>query len=271
MDRYVVIGNPIAHSLSPLIHARFAHQTAEALEYTRMLIAPGDFAPRARAFFDDGGRGANVTLPFKIDAFEFAAVRSERASAAGAANFLAAIDGAIHADNTDGAGLVSDLTRNLACAIRGARILLLGAGGAARGVVAPLLAERPAELVIANRTAARARELRDRFATLGPVQACGLDALPAHPFDVILNATSSSTLGESLDLPKAMFGPRTLAYDMAYGPAARNFVAHARAQGARASDGLGMLVEQAAESFFLWRGKRPKTGPVIAELRARSE
>jgi shikimate dehydrogenase len=270
MDRYVVIGNPVAHSVSPVIHARFAAQTGERLEYGRMLVAPGEFAARAREFFAGGGSGANVTLPFKIDAFEFADLRSDRASAAGAANFLVLRGGRIHADNTDGAGLVNDLARNLGCEIRGARILLVGAGGAARGVLAPLLAEMPAELVIANRTVARAQELRDRFASPGRVEACGLDDLPARPFDVIVNATSSSTLGEALPLPHALFGPRTLAYDMAYGRAAEAFLADARSRGARASDGLGMLVEQAAESFLLWRGKRPETAPVIAELRARA-
>ena len=269
MDRYVVIGNPVAHSLSPVIHARFAVQTGDVLEYGRLLVPEGGFAEHARAFFESGGRGANVTLPFKVDAFELADVASERARVAGAANFLAARDDGIHADNTDGAGLVADLARNLGVALHGATILLVGAGGAARGVVAPLLDEKPARLVIANRTAARARELATRFAAHGAVEACALDDIPTAKYDIVLNATSTSTRGERLALGAGVIGPATLAYDMAYGPAARAFVDEARALGARASDGLGMLVEQAAESFLAWRGRRPDTAAVLAELRAR--
>ena len=270
MDRYVVIGNPVAHSLSPAIHARFAEQTGEALAYERMLVPSAEFAQHAGAFFAGGGRGANVTLPFKVDAYEFAGERSERARIAGAANFLMARSGVIFADNTDGAGLVADLQRNLGIVLRGAAILLVGAGGAARGVVAPLLGEGLARLVIANRTPVRAEDLARRFAALGAVEACALDAIPAARFDVVLNATSSSTHGERLALRDGVIGPGVLAYDMAYGPAARPFVEAARALGARASDGLGMLVEQAAESFHLWRGKRPQTAAVLSELRARA-
>jgi shikimate dehydrogenase len=268
MDRYVVIGNPVAHSLSPVIHARFAQLTGEALEYARLLVPPGAFAEHARAFFANGGRGANVTLPFKVDAFEFADEASERARVAGAANFLMPRGGGIFADNTDGAGLVADLSRNLDASLRGAAILLVGAGGAARGVVAPLLAEQPARLVIANRTAARARELARRFAGLGPIAACALGEIPRERFDIVLNATSTSTRGERLALPEGVIAPGVLAYDMAYGPAARAFVDQAASLGARASDGLGMLVEQAAESFLAWRGKRPPTAAVLSELRA---
>lgn len=268
MDRYAVIGNPVAHSLSPEIHARFARETGEALEYGRLLVE-GAFAEAARAFFASGARGANVTLPFKVDAFELAHEASERARVAGAANFLMARDGRIFADNTDGAGLVADLARNLGFAARDRRILILGAGGATRGVLAPLLAERPAAIVLANRTPARARELATRFAPLGPVDARALDDIPGGAFDLVLNATSASTHGEVLAIPAEAVGAQTLAYDLAYGPAARAFVERMRSRGARACDGLGMLVEQAAESFFLWRGKRPSTGPVLAELRAR--
>jgi len=269
MDRYVVIGNPVGHSLSPLIHARFAEQTGDAIEYGRLLVPEGAFAEHARAFFAGGGRGANVTLPFKVDAFEFADVASERSRVAGAVNFLMARGDRIHADNTDGAGLVADLSRNLGVDLRGASILLVGAGGAARGVIAPLLGEKPVRLVIANRTAARAEELARRFAALGAVEACALDAIPASQFDIVLNATSTSTRGERLALPRSVLDNAALAYDMAYGPAARAFVDEARSLGARASDGLGMLVEQAAESFLAWRGRRPETGAVLAELRAR--
>ncbi len=269
MDRYAVIGNPVAHSLSPDIHALFARQTGEAIEYGRLLVPTGEFAAHANAFFHGGGCGANVTLPFKIDALEFADERSDRARLAGAANFLMARDGAIFADNTDGAGLVADLTRNLGAMLRGRSILLVGAGGAARGIVAPLLEQEPARLLIANRTVQRAFDIAARFQTLGRVEACALDAIDAGPFDLILNATSTSTRGERLALSGALFGGSTLAYDLSYGPAARPFIEGAQARGARAVDGLGMLVEQAAESFALWRGKRPRTEPVLAELGAR--
>lgn len=267
MDRYVVIGNPVAHSRSPDIHARFACETGEAIAYERLLSPLGEFDRTAREFFEHGGRGANVTLPFKVDAFRFATGRTARAELAGAANWLAPKDGAIACDNTDGAGLVTDLMANLGVPLEGRRLLLVGAGGAARGVVAPLLAEHPERLLIANRTRSRALELAGRFASIGPVEGAGLDEI-AGDFDVVVNATSSSTHGERLGLPAGVLHGGVLAYDMAYGPAARAFLDEARAAGARAEDGLGMLVEQAAESFRLWRGKRPRTAPVIAALRA---
>ena len=269
MDRYAVFGNPVAHSLSPAIHARFGELTGDRIDY-RALEAPlGGFEIFAQAFFDAGARGANVTLPFQVEAFELAAKRSERAALAGAANFLAVRDGEIHADNTDGAGLVADLEANLGCALKGVEVLLVGAGGAARGVVAPLLARGPRRVVIANRTAATARELAKRLISLGPVEATALDAIPRAPYAIGVNATSTSTRGEPLDLPAHVFEAGALAYDMAYGDKARPFLESARATGAaRASDGLGMLVEQAAESFFLWRGRRPPTAAVLAELRA---
>ncbi len=268
MDRYVVIGNPVAHSLSPAIHARFAAQCGHAIEYATLQAPLDGFAATARAFFDGGGHGANVTLPFKVDAFRFADVASERARAAGAANFLAVRDRRIACDNTDGTGLVIDLARNLGLRLQDARVLMIGAGGAARGVIAPLLEARPQTLVVANRTFARARELAERFAARGPIVAAALDAIADDSFDLVLNATSTSTRGEAL----ALRWPARIAfaYDMAYGPAAEPFLAAARARGARAADGLGMLVEQAAESFLLWRGVRPDTAPVLAQLRARA-
>jgi len=266
MDRYVVIGNPVAHSRSPDIHACFARETGDEIAYDRLLAPPGRFDRLAREFFAHGGKGANVTLPFKRDAFELATERTARAELAGAANWLAVKEGVIACDNTDGAGLVTDLTANLGIALGGRRVLLVGAGGAARGVVAPLLAEHPARLVIANRTKSRAIELANRFAALGPVGGAGLDELEGG-FDVVVNATSSSVHGEKLALPAGLLRAGVVAYDMAYGPAARAFLDEARAAGARAEDGLGMLVEQAAESFRLWRGKRPRTAPVIAALR----
>ena len=268
MDRYVVIGNPVAHSLSPEIHARFARLTGEAIVYERLVVEPGDFARAAREFFANGGRGANVTLPFKVDAFEFAKERTPRAERAGAVNTLAILRGAtVLGDNSDGAGLVRDLTANLGLELAGRRILLLGAGGAARGVLAPLLALAPAVLVVANRTRERASELARRFRDAGPVEGVGIDAMGGG-FDLVVNATSASTRDEPLALPGGLFAPGAVAYDMAYGRAARPFLESGRAAGARTSDGLGMLVEQAAESFFLWRGKRPDTASVIAGLRA---
>ncbi len=268
MDRYVVIGNPVSHSLSPAIHALFARQARESIEYSTLLVPEGEFAPFAQRFFDEGGRGANVTLPFKVDAFHWAGERTPRAEIAGAANFLASRSGQVEADNTDGTGLVADLAVNLRKKLGGAAILILGAGGAVRGVLAPLLEAKPRRVVIANRTHTRARELAARFAALGPVEAASLDAIPREDFDLVLNATSASTRGEVLELPRGAMRPGALAYDMAYGPAARPFVEGARALGLEASDGLGMLVEQAAESFRLWRGARPETAAVLAELRA---
>jgi shikimate dehydrogenase len=268
MDRYVVIGHPVSHSLSPFIHARFARATGEAIEYAT-LEAPRDaFAASARAFFDAGGRGANVTLPFKVEAFELAHARSERATLAGAANFLAMRDARLHADNTDGAGLVRDLRANLGLSLEGMSVLVVGAGGATRGVLGPLLDCAPRALVIANRSSERAHELARRFERLGPVHACALDAIPRSRYDLVVNATSTSTRGEPLALASFVLEGACV-YDMAYGPGARAFLAGASAHAARVSDGLGMLVEQAAESFELWRGVRPATAPVLAELRAR--
>lgn len=270
MDRYIVIGNPVSHSLSPEIHARFAASLDERIEYGKLLVPAGEFAPHAQRFFDEGGHGANVTLPFKVDAFGFAQSSSARARAAGAANFLARRSGAIHADNTDGAGLVADLTRNLALELRGARIVVLGAGGAARGVLGPLLALAPAAIEIANRTAGNAVELARAFAPMGPVRALDWGALDHATPALVINATSASVHGEPLEIPARLLGPGVFAYDMAYGPAADAFLEKARLSGARAvSDGLGMLVEQAAESYFLWRGRRPQTQAVLAQLRQR--
>jgi shikimate dehydrogenase len=268
MDRYAVFGNPVAHSLSPRIHARFAELMGERIEYAAILAPADGFAQCARNFFASGGRGANVTLPFKVAAHAFAAGRSERATLAGAANFLHARDDGVFADNTDGAGLVTDLEANLGIGIRGASVLLVGAGGAARGVIAPLMAASPRRLVIANRTEASARELASRFGTLGPVAGTSLEDIPRERFDLVINATSTSTRGEPLRLPAHAIAQGAFAYDMAYGAAAAGFLERARSAGASASDGLGMLVEQAAESYALWRGRRPPTAPVLAELRA---
>ena len=269
MDRYAVIGNPVSHSLSPEIHARFAASLGESIEYRHLLAPAGEFATTAQRFFDAGGRGANVTLPFKLDAFAFAAKASPRARLAGAANFLALRAGVVEADNTDGVGLVTDLVRNIGIDLHGRRIAILGAGGAVRGVVGPLLGERPSALLIVNRTAQRAVELAASFESLGPIEACAIADLPARGCSLVINATSSSTRGEALELPEGLLAPGVFAYDMAYGPAAKPFLDRARAAGARAFDGLGMLVEQAAESYYLWRGARPFTRTVLEELRRR--
>ena len=272
-DRYAVVGNPVAHSKSPQIHAEFARATGHDIEYTRLLAPTDGFRATVTAFRDGGGRGVNVTLPFKLEAFDLADEVSARAKAARAANFLS-LDGArVHADNTDGAGLVADLTRNLGLQLEGSRVLLLGAGGAAQGVLQPLLACRPAILVIANRTVDKALRLAEGVrhlpgAASTVVSGLGYAELGGHHFDLVVNATASSLQGEVPPLPPGIFAEGATAYDMMYGTEPTAFLMFAVAQGAaRVADGLGMLVEQAAESFFLWRGVRPSTAPVIALLR----
>jgi len=261
-DRYAVFGNPITHSKSPRIQAEFARQTGQDLVYEAIEAPLAGFADAVMAFRAAGGRGCNVTVPFKEQAYALATWRSERAKAAGAVNTLSFADDEIRGDNTDGIGLVRDLTDNLGLDLAGKRILLLGAGGAARGVGLPVMECKPAELFIANRTADKARELAARFNCHGG----GYDALPGHCFDLIVNATAASLAGDMPPLPNDIFAPGGLAYDMMYGRDAP-FLAFARAHGAHCSDGLGMLVEQAAEAFFVWRGLRPDSAPVIKLLR----
>jgi len=262
-DRYAVLGNPVAHSLSPRIHALFAAQTGEDMVYEAILAPRDGFAETVRQFAAAGGRGANVTVPFKEEACRLAGRLSPRAAAAGAANTLTFDDQGIAGDNTDGAGLVRDLTANLGCPIADRRILLLGAGGAARGVLRPLLDLAPAELFVANRTAARARDL----ARLFPGAAGGgLEELAGRSYDLVINATSAGLAGAALPIPDAIFAPGCLAYDMLYGRQTP-FLAQARRLGARVADGLGMLVEQAAEAFSVWRGVKPETATVLRELR----
>ena len=268
MDRYGVFGNPIAHSKSPMIHRLFAAQTGEQLSYEALLAPLDDFAGFARTFFVEG-KGANVTVPFKEQAFQLADSLSARARRAGAVNTLKKLDdGSLLGDNTDGAGLVRDLTVNACFDLRGKRILLLGAGGAVRGVLEPLLAQQPAALVIANRTLAKAEQLASEFADLGPVVASGFDSLDG-PVDLIVNGTSASLAGELPPLAASLIRPHhTLCYDMMYAKQSTAFNRWAAEQGAAHTlDGLGMLVEQAAEAFFLWRGVRPDSEPVLAELR----
>jgi shikimate dehydrogenase len=261
--RYAVIGNPVAHSKSPWIHAEFARQTRQDLAYG-LLEAPLDgFARAVDAFRAAGGSGLNVTLPFKGEACAYAARLTERARVAQAVNTLRFESVEALGDNTDGIGLVTDLERNLGREIAGRRVLLLGAGGAARGVLQPLLERRPATLRIANRTAQRARDLARHF---GGASGGGFEALAGEAFDLVINATSAGLAGEAPPLPPTVFAPGAFAYDMVYGRDTP-FLAMARASGAAASDGLGMLVEQAAESFWLWRGVRPDTAPVLAALR----
>jgi shikimate dehydrogenase len=267
-DRYAVIGHPIAHSKSPEIHAHFAAQTKQRMIYERLLAPLDGFAVAARAFAQQGGRGANVTLPFKLEAHALATVLTERAQAAGAVNTLTFDGSGILGDNTDGIGLVADIVRNAGVAIAGKRILLLGAGGAARGAILPLLAERPAELVIANRTQSKASALMQQFAgSQRKVRASDFAVLDGV-FDIIVNATSASLSAEMPPISPILFGGHTLAYDMMYGKEPTVFMRFAAGYGAAARDGLGMLVEQAAESFLVWRGVRPDTAPVLAELRA---
>jgi len=266
MDAYVVIGNPIAHSKSPEIHACFARQCDQPLSYERLLAPVHGFKASVQVFMRQGGRGANVTVPFKLDAHDLADTLSPRARLAGAVNTLKFEHGRIHGDNTDGAGLVTDITVNAGQDLAGRRILLLGAGGAARGALLPLLEQGPAELVIVNRTRARADELATRFAEYGPLRSAALDQLEG-PFDLIVNATSSSLNDDLPPLPSSVMGTQTLVYDMMYGRQPTPFMQFAQQHGATARDGLGMLVEQAAEAFLLWRGVRPDTAEVFDLLR----
>ena len=267
-DRYCVFGNPIGHSKSPAIHALFAQQTGEDIVYEARLAPTDSFAASVREFVVAGGRGANVTVPFKEEAFRLCDAHSDRATLAGAVNTLSFVDGRILGDNTDGAGLVRDLVFNLKTPLSARRILLLGAGGAARGATGTMLEREPAALVIANRTAAKAEDLALHFADLGPVSGCGFADLIGESFDVVVNATSASLGGEVPPLPEGVFSPDAMAYDMMYGKGDTAFLAHARQLGVdRLADGLGMLVEQAAEAFFVWRGVRPDTAPVLDALR----
>lgn len=272
MDRYVVAGNPVEHSQSPFIHAAFAQQTGQAMAYGRLLVPLGGFADAVRALADGGAKGCNITVPFKFDAFALATRHTERAVLAQAVNVLRFDADGWLADNTDGAGLVADIERNADVALAGARVLLIGAGGAASGALGPLLAAGPGELVVANRTLDKARALVERHQELASratllraatLECCGRD------FDVVVNASASSMQGASVPVSPAVLAPGALALDMMYGLAAQPFLDWADECGGRGRDGLGMLVEQAAAAFELWRGVRPQTAPVLAALRAR--
>ncbi|HEY0491696.1 MAG TPA: shikimate dehydrogenase [Telluria sp.] len=265
MDRYCVIGNPVAHSRSPEIHAAFAAQTGQVLAYERCLAPLDAFADTVRALVAQGYKGANVTVPFKLDAAALATSLTSRARAAGAVNTLSFDGSGIVGDNTDGAGLVNDITRNAGVPVAGKRVLLLGAGGAARGVILPLLEQGPAELVIANRTRAGADALVTEFNS-PLLRACGFGDITG-PFDIVINATSASLAGNLPPIPPETFCQETLALDMMYAKQPTVFMQFASRRGAIARDGLGMLVEQAAEAFTVWRGVRPETAPVLGQLR----
>ncbi|MDO8315223.1 MAG: shikimate dehydrogenase [Rugosibacter sp.] len=267
-ERYAVFGNPVSHSLSPKIHALFAAQTGQDMTYEAICAPLDGFADAVNTFITVGrggshgvARGANVTVPFKLAAFHLANDLTPRAAAAGAVNTLSFSLHGIQGDNTDGAGLVRDLTANLGMSLTGLRILLLGAGGAAQGVILPLQEQNPAVLFIANRTADKAHRLADLFG----VTSGSFDELNQHTFDLVINATSAGLSGAVLPTPT--FSATAFAYEMVYG-VETSFMRAARAAGARVADGLGMLVEQAAEAFFVWRGVRPETAPVLAALRA---
>jgi len=270
-DQYAVIGNPVEHSLSPGIHAQFARATGQDIAYGRILAPRDGFRAAVAAFRAAAGKGLNVTLPFKHEAWRLAAVRSGFALGAGAVNTLAFEGERIVGHNTDGVGLVRDLTHNLRIVVRGKRVLLMGAGGASYGVMEPLLREQPATMVVANRTLEKAIELVGHFEQLQSRAQQGIAArayagLSGSEFDIVINATSAGLEGAMPALPEGVFAAGALAYDMVY--ARRTpFLEFARARGARVADGIGMLVEQAAESFFLWRGVRPETEPVIRLLR----
>jgi shikimate dehydrogenase len=267
-DQYAVIGNPVAHSKSPLIHAQFARQTGQDISYAAVLAPLDGMRDAVSRFRDAGGRGMNVTLPFKREAWALCGRRVGDAERALAVNTLDFRNGEIVGHNTDGVGLLRDIKHNLGCALRGARVLLMGAGGASYGVLEPLLREKPDEIVIANRTLSKAEALAAHFAdvaVLAPrgIKASRYDALDGA-FDMVVNATSAGLTNELPPLTDTVFAAGATAYDMVYGDT--QFIVFARARGVRAVHGIGMLVEQAAESFYIWRGVRPDTAPVIAAL-----
>lgn len=273
IDKYAVFGNPIKHSLSPEIHSAFAEQTGQQIIYRRHRVEPGKFADAARSFFDNGGKGLNITVPFKLDAFDFANELSMRARRAGAVNTLAVMeDGGIFGDNTDGAGLIRDICNNLDWNITDKRVLVLGAGGAVRGILGPLIRKHPSHLLIANRTVDKAQKLAADFSDLGDVRACRYEALASNHFDLIINGTAASMTGDLPELPSDILSDEGCCYDMMYSAEPTPFMRWGAANAAWAvSDGLGMLVEQAAESFYIWRGVKPKTRAVIDQIREKMQ
>ncbi|CCN85461.1 Shikimate dehydrogenase [Vibrio nigripulchritudo SFn27] len=271
IDQYVVFGNPIGHSKSPFIHTLFARQTNQSLTYTTMQAPIGGFVESAKEFFANGGRGCNITVPFKEDAYQFADRLTERAQLAGAVNTLKKLDdGEIIGDNTDGEGLVQDLLQ-YQVPLKGARILIIGAGGAARGVIKPLLDQSPANIVVTNRTFSKAQKLEEMFKEFGAIQAVPMEEIQTS-FDVVINSTSASLSGDLPAISSEIFDKHTVSYDMMYGQGLTAFNQWAKDKGvAQTYDGLGMLVGQAAESFMLWRGLRPGTKQILRELRKNLE
>ena len=269
MDNYRVFGNPIKQSQSPFIHQQFALSTNQQLDYQAQLVEFDQFVSTVKTFISQGGRGANITVPFKEQALELADRLTERAKLAGAVNTLSFIDGKIYGDNTDGLGLVQDLLRHQV-SLKQARILLLGAGGAAKGVILPLLEQQPKEIVIANRTVSKAEQLCQQFSALGHsnLSACGFKDVNEQVFDVIINATSASLSGNIPSIPNTCIDANTVCYDMVYASELTPFLLWAKEQGTEnLIDGLGMLVGQAAESFSIWRGVKPQVEPVLEKLR----
>ncbi len=272
-ERFAVFGNPIKQSKSPTIHTLFAQQYAQQIQYRAVRVELDGFVQAATRFFEGGGAGLNVTVPFKQDAFELAHRHSERSLRAGAVNVLTrADDGLIDADNTDGIGLIRDVIANLGWSVQGLRVLLVGAGGAARGVLEPLLRERPKELLVVNRTSAKAAKLAAEFADIGLLEGGAYDLIGLRQFDLVINATSAGLSGAVPELPSSILTERSCCYDMVYGPEPTPFMRWSAHHAAWAvSDGLGMLVEQAAESFYIWRNLRPETRSVINQLREAME
>lgn len=268
-ERYAVFGNPVAHSKSPQIHSLFATQTQQSLFYTAELAEPGQFKQAVDQFIQNHGKGLNVTVPFKEDAWLYATHRSQRAQRAGAVNTLKVeADGSVYGDTTDGVGLVRDLMLNHHIEIKNKQVLIIGGGGAVRGVLEALLEQQPASLLIANRTKNKAVQLANDFSDLGNIKGCGLDEIGQAGFDIVINGTSASLHGDLPPLPASIFNSDACSYDMMYAAQATPFMQWSKANGAaRVFDGLGMLVEQAAESFYIWRGVKPQTRPVIEHIR----
>lgn len=267
-DLYAVFGNPINHSKSPVIHRQFAEQTGQDMHYTKQLVNEGEFEKAAQDFFAQGGKGLNVTVPFKLNAFDFAQRLTPRAERAGAVNTLARLgDGTILGDNTDGIGMIHDM-HNLGWDIEGRRVLVLGAGGAVRGILQPLLEEHPARVTIANRTLSKAEELAKNFLDMGDIRAKSFEQLHGETFDIVINGTSASMQGELPPLPEKLLATSACCYDMMYGAEPTIFLRWAKDHGAvQMADGLGMLIGQAAEAFYVWRQIRPEVVPVITALR----
>ena len=266
-DRYALVGHPVEHSRSPLIHTVFARQTGQRLTYELIDAEPAAFETAVRGFGAAGGKGLNVTVPHKESAFALCGAKSPAATAAGAVNTISIVEGALRGDNTDGLGFIRDVTVNLRQPLAGARIVVLGAGGAARGIIGPLLNEQPAEITIANRTKERADEVVARFAQARLVARTFAELAEQAAFDVIINATSAGLKGEASPFPASLVGPKSFCYDLVYSSSDTPFVAWAKEHGAaRAAQGWGMLVEQAAESFSIWRGVRPDTKPLLKQI-----